>query len=340
MGARVAVAGASGYAGGELLRLLAGHPDLEVAAATADSSAGKTIGEVHAHLAGVPGLASRVLEPSGSASLADCDLVFAALPAGQSAVLAAALPAAVKMVDLGPDFRLADPDAWDRHYGGAHPGRWVTGLPELPGQRAAISAASRVAAPGCYATAAIMALVPVVAAGLADPQDVVVVAASRHLRRGPVAADGPAGQRGHGVRRGLQRGRHAPAHGRDHPGPQRAGRGGRDRVVHAGPGPDAARHPGHLHRAAHRARRQHRGAARRHRRRLRGRPVRVPAARGPLARHRVGGRLQRRPPAGRRRRPGRPGRRGGRHRQPRQGRGQPGHPGRQPDARPARGSRA
>jgi N-acetyl-gamma-glutamyl-phosphate reductase len=178
MGARVAVAGASGYAGGELLRLLDGHPDLEVAAVTADSSAGKTIGEVHAHLAGVPDLAGRVLEASGSASLAACDLVFAALPAGQSAVLAAALPATVKMVDLGPDFRLADPDAWARHYGGAHPGRWVTGLPELPGLRDRIRAASRVAAPGCYATAAILALVPVVAAGLAQPQDVVVVAAS------------------------------------------------------------------------------------------------------------------------------------------------------------------
>ena len=178
MGARVAVAGASGYAGGELLRLLAGHPDLEVAAVTADSSAGKTVGEVHAHLAGVPGLAGRVLEASGSASLAACDLVFAALPAGQSAALAADLPATVKMVDLGPDFRLADPDAWGRHYGGEHPGRWVTGLPELPGLRDQIRAASRVAAPGCYATAAILALVPVVAAGLAEPRDVVVVAAS------------------------------------------------------------------------------------------------------------------------------------------------------------------
>jgi N-acetyl-gamma-glutamyl-phosphate reductase len=81
-------------------------------------------------------------------------------------------------VDLGPDFRLADPAAWARHYGGEHPGRWVTGLPELPGQRARIAAASRVAVPGCYATTAILALVPVVAAGLADPADVVVVAAS------------------------------------------------------------------------------------------------------------------------------------------------------------------
>jgi N-acetyl-gamma-glutamyl-phosphate reductase len=178
MGARVAVAGASGYAGGELLRLLAGHPDLELGAVTADSSAGKTIGEVHPHLAGLAALAGRTFEPAASARLDDCDLVFAALPAGQSAALARHVPADVKIVDLGPDFRLSDPDAWARHYGGEHAGRWVTGLPELPGLRAQISAASRVAAPGCYATAAILALVPVVAAGLAQPADVVVVAAS------------------------------------------------------------------------------------------------------------------------------------------------------------------
>jgi N-acetyl-gamma-glutamyl-phosphate reductase len=178
MGARVAVAGASGYAGGELLRLLAGHPDLELGAVTADTSAGKTIGEVHAHLAGVAALAGRTFEPHGTASLAGCDLVFAALPAGQSAALARSIPAAVKIVDLGPDFRLADPTAWARHYSGEHPGRWVTGLPELPGMRARISAASRVAAPGCYATAAILALVPIVSAGLAQSHDVVVVAAS------------------------------------------------------------------------------------------------------------------------------------------------------------------
>jgi N-acetyl-gamma-glutamyl-phosphate reductase len=178
MGARVAVAGASGYAGGELLRLLAGHPDLEIGPVTADSSAGQPVGAVHAHLAGLPGLAGRVFTSHEAAGLDDCDLVFAALPAGQSARLAARLPAPVKVVDLGPDFRLADPQAWTRHYGGEHPGRWVTGLPELPGAREQITAAGRVAAPGCYATAAILALAPVVAAGLAQPQDIVVVAAS------------------------------------------------------------------------------------------------------------------------------------------------------------------
>jgi N-acetyl-gamma-glutamyl-phosphate reductase len=178
MGARVAVAGASGYAGGELLRLLAGHPDLELAAVTADSSAGKTAGELHPQLAGVPGLAGLTLETHGPEALAGCDLVFLALPAGQSAVAAAQIPGESKIVDLGPDFRLADGAAWARHYSGPHPGRWLTGLPELPGARAQIRTASRVAAPGCYATAAILALAPLIAAGLADPGDVVVVAAS------------------------------------------------------------------------------------------------------------------------------------------------------------------
>jgi N-acetyl-gamma-glutamyl-phosphate reductase len=178
MGARVAVAGASGYAGGELLRLLAGHPGLALTAVTADSNAGKTVGELHPQLAGDASLAGLVLRPHAAAALADCDLVFLALPAGQSADIADMAHAGTKIVDLGPDFRLADPDAWLRHYGGRHAGHWVTGIPELPGARDQIRQAAEVAAPGCYATAAILALVPLVAAGVADPADVVVVAAS------------------------------------------------------------------------------------------------------------------------------------------------------------------
>ena len=178
MGARVAVAGASGYAGGELLRLLAGHPDLELSAVTAGSNAGQLVAEVHPHLAGLPGLADQRFESQDTEAIADCDLAFLALPAGQSALAAAQLPAGVKVVDLGPDFRLADGAAWARHYGGAHAGRWVTGTPELPGARTRIQAAARVAAPGCYATAAMLALVPLAAAGLADPGDIVIVAAS------------------------------------------------------------------------------------------------------------------------------------------------------------------
>ena len=178
MGARVAVAGASGYAGGELLRLLAGHPDLEIGPVTGQSSAGRPIPEVHPHLAGVPSLAARPFDALESIAGSGCDLVFLALPAGESTSLADGLDPAVRIVDLGPDFRLSDASAWARHYQAPHAGRWVTGLPELPGAREQIRAALRVAVPGCYATAAIVALTPLMAAGLVEPHDVVIVAAS------------------------------------------------------------------------------------------------------------------------------------------------------------------
>jgi N-acetyl-gamma-glutamyl-phosphate reductase len=177
MGARVAVAGASGYAGGELLRLLAGHPDLELGTVTADRNAGRAIAEVHPQLSSVATLAGRTFDPADAAGASGCDLVFLALPAGHSAQLAGALKG-VKIVDLGPDFRLADAGAWARHYSGDHPGRWTCGLPELPGAREQIRAARTVAVPGCYATAAILALTPPLAAGLAEPGDLVIVAAS------------------------------------------------------------------------------------------------------------------------------------------------------------------
>jgi len=175
---RVGVVGASGYAGGELLRLIAGHPEFKLVLATAEGSAGKRVDDVHASLAGHPALHGVTFEPHAAAAQAGCDLVFLALPAGRSAAAAGALPAGVRVVDLGPDFRLADPAAWSRHYDGAHAGRWVTGLPELPGARSSIGNAARVAAPGCYATAAMLGLVPLVAAGLVSADDVVVVAAS------------------------------------------------------------------------------------------------------------------------------------------------------------------
>ncbi|MEU7907236.1 N-acetyl-gamma-glutamyl-phosphate reductase [Actinoplanes sp. NPDC049118] len=174
MGIRVAVAGASGYAGGELLRLIAGHPELDLVAATAHSSAGKPVSAVHPQLAGL----DLVLGATDAAGLADADLVFLALPHGQSAALAARLPDGVKVVDLGADFRLRDAGAWDRYYGGTHAGTWTYGLPELPGHRAAIAASDRVANTGCYAATITLALAPLIAAGAADPADVVVVAAS------------------------------------------------------------------------------------------------------------------------------------------------------------------
>ena len=174
MGIRVAVAGASGYAGGELLRLLAGHPEFDLVAATAHAQAGAHVTAVHPQLAGL----DLTLGVTDAATLGGADLVFLALPHGHSAAVAAQLPAGVKIVDLGADFRLRDPALWERYYGGEHAGTWTYGLPELPGARAEIAAADRVANTGCYAATVTLALAPLIAAGLADPEDVVVVASS------------------------------------------------------------------------------------------------------------------------------------------------------------------
>jgi N-acetyl-gamma-glutamyl-phosphate reductase len=176
VGARIAVAGASGYVGGELLRLLAGHPDLEIGPLSAQASAGTPVTALHPHLTGR--LDNTVFVPTDPELLCDSDLVFMALPHGESAKLASALPAQLKVVDLGADFRLADPQAWTRYYPTPHAGHWPYGLPELPGARAAIKASARVAAPGCYATASILALAPLLAAGVIEPSDIVIVAAS------------------------------------------------------------------------------------------------------------------------------------------------------------------
>jgi N-acetyl-gamma-glutamyl-phosphate reductase len=174
MGIRVAVAGASGYAGGELLRLVAGHPELDLVAATAHAQSGTAVAAVHPQLTGL----DMILGPTDAATLGDADLVFLALPHGQSAALAAQLPAGVKVVDLGADFRLRDAMAWERYYGGPHAGTWTYGLPELPGARDLIAASDRVANTGCYAATITLALAPLIAAGVASPDDVVVVAAS------------------------------------------------------------------------------------------------------------------------------------------------------------------
>lgn len=177
---RVAVAGASGYAGGEALRLLAGHPEVEVGAVTAASSAGARLGDVHPHL--LP-LADRVLAETTPELLAEHDAVVLALPHGASAALAAQLPADVLVLDCGADHRLADPVAWKTFYGSEHAGTWPYGMPELltgatSKQRDALVGARRVAVPGCYPTGISLALAPGFAAGLLEPADVVVVAAS------------------------------------------------------------------------------------------------------------------------------------------------------------------
>jgi N-acetyl-gamma-glutamyl-phosphate reductase len=175
MASRVAIVGASGYAGAELLRLCAAHPALEVAAVTGRGNVGASIGELAPNLRSVAGL---VVADSTPAAVAEADLVFLALPHGASGEFAASLPEQQKVVDLGADHRLLDAAAYERYYGAAHPGTWTYGLPELPGQRARIAASTRVANTGCYAVAVTLALAPLVAAGIAAPDDVVVVAAS------------------------------------------------------------------------------------------------------------------------------------------------------------------
>jgi N-acetyl-gamma-glutamyl-phosphate reductase len=174
MTTRVAVAGASGYAGGELLRLLLGHPGVEIGTLTAGSNAGEPLGALQPHL--VP-LAERVLEETTTETLAGHDVVFLALPHGQSGSIAAGLGEDVLVVDCGADHRLQSAEQWARFYGGDHVGAWPYGLPELPGQRAKLAATKRVAVPGCYPTVATLSLAPAVAAGLVE-NDVVVVAAS------------------------------------------------------------------------------------------------------------------------------------------------------------------
>ena len=168
------VAGASGYAGGELLRLIVAHPGMRVGPLAAGSRAGESVGAVHPNLVE---LAELPLVETSVAVLAASDIVFLALPHGESAALAAQLPAGLPVVDLGADFRLSDAAAWERFYGGSHAGTWTYGLPELPGARSAISSSRRIANPGCYPTAVALAFAPVLAAGLAET-DVVVVAAS------------------------------------------------------------------------------------------------------------------------------------------------------------------
>lgn len=172
---RAAVAGASGYAGGELLRLLLGHPGFALGPLVAGSSAGQPVTAVHPHL---PGLAGRVFEAADAAALGSADIVFLALPHGQSAALARELPASVTVLDLGADHRLADPADWAAVYPGPYAGCWPYGLPELPGGRAALAGARRVALPGCYPTAVLLAVAPLLAAGLVAPDDLVAVAAS------------------------------------------------------------------------------------------------------------------------------------------------------------------
>ncbi|MEG3629483.1 N-acetyl-gamma-glutamyl-phosphate reductase [Streptomyces poriticola] len=173
MAVRAAVAGASGYAGGELLRLLLAHPEVEIGALTGNTNAGQRLGTLQPHL--LP-LADRVLDPTVPDVLAGHDVVFLALPHGQSAAVAEQLGPDVLVVDMGADFRLEDAADWETYYGSPHAGTWPYGLPELPGARAALEGSKRIAVPGCYPTAVSLAFFPAYAAALAEPEAVVVAA--------------------------------------------------------------------------------------------------------------------------------------------------------------------
>jgi N-acetyl-gamma-glutamyl-phosphate reductase len=172
---RAAVAGATGYAGGELLRLLLTHPHVEIGAVTASSSAGTHLGNHHPHL--TP-LADRLVADTTLEVLADHDVVFLALPHGASGGLAAQLHPDTLVIDCGADFRLSEAGAWQKYYESAHAGTWPYGLPELPGQRDKLAGARAIAVPGCYPTSATLALLPAITHGLTAAQDVVIVAAS------------------------------------------------------------------------------------------------------------------------------------------------------------------
>jgi len=188
---RVAVAGASGYAGGEFLRLAARHPALEVGALTAHSNAGARLGVTQPHLRS---LADRVLEPTTPEALAGHDVVVLGLPHGASGEIAAQLPDDVLVLDLGADHRLTSAADWEQFYGSAHAGTWPYGLPELVHadgagsvagtQRDHLAGARRVAVPGCNVTAVTLGLQPGVAAGLVSPADVVAVLANGYSGAG------------------------------------------------------------------------------------------------------------------------------------------------------------
>src|SRR5690625_3779380 len=188
MAISVAVAGASGYAGGEALRLLLNHPAVEIGAVTGHSSAGDRLGVHHPHL--LP-LADRVLQPPTAQSLAGHAAVMLALPHGASAPIAAELASDVLVLGCGADFRLADAGAWESFCGSPLVGSWPDGMPELitasGRQREFLFDQRRIAVPGCNVTAVTLGLAPGVAAGVGDPPDIVAV-----LGNGPSGAGGAA----------------------------------------------------------------------------------------------------------------------------------------------------
>ena len=170
---KIGVVGASGYAGGELLRLLASHPEFETTIISAGSNAGEEITAIHPQLSNYAG---RKFEATDVSKFKGLDLIFTAMPHGESAKFIWQLYPDQKVVDLGADFRLKSNEKWQKYYGGEHSGYWIYGLPELPNHRELIKAANRVANPGCYATVISLAASPMLS--FVDKGDLVVVAAS------------------------------------------------------------------------------------------------------------------------------------------------------------------
>ena len=172
---KIGVVGASGYSGGELLRLLCAHPVFELSYIAAGSQAGALISKVHPHLAT---WGDRRFEATDISRMNSCDLLFFALPHGESAKMIREVNPSIKVIDLGADFRLNSATSWEQYYGGPHAGTWVYGLPEIARQRTKIATATKIANPGCYATAIALASAPAIAHGLIDAGDLVVIAAS------------------------------------------------------------------------------------------------------------------------------------------------------------------
>ena len=174
MSLSVAVAGASGYAGGELLRLLSAHPEFDVTTVTAFQNAGQPLVSVQPHLRS---LAHLQLQATDAATLAGHDVVFLALPHGKSGEVTENLPEGTLVIDCGADHRLTNEADWAKFYGGDYYGAWAYGLPELAGQREVLRGAKRIAVPGCNVTAITLGLAPGVAAGLIESSDIVAVLA-------------------------------------------------------------------------------------------------------------------------------------------------------------------
>jgi N-acetyl-gamma-glutamyl-phosphate reductase len=244
----IAVAGASGYAGGEALRLLLNHPgygrDFTIGALTGASNAGQRFGDL---VPGLPQLADRTVEPTTEEVLGAHDVAILGLPHGVSSSLDLG---DTVVLDCGADRRLVSRDDWDTYYGGEWPGSWPYGIPELPGNREILRKATGVAVPGCFPTGATLALTPAMHAGLMDPKVSRRLGHWRHRCR--QEGRGEHARRRDHVQPALLQGRHPPAHpgdGAEHPArparrPPR--RGPRD--LHPGPRPAAPRHPHHRHR--------------------------------------------------------------------------------------------